>query len=111
MSQVIPEEYLPDYMRSRRPFREAITNTIAEPPAAPPDMRDVIRQALGTDIAEATAIAILEMIKAGGPASVLASHAVPKGMIMLTCHPEVYAHVRRLADSAAAARASEEQGS
>ena len=108
MSRPVPEEYLPDYMRPRRPFRDAITSTIEEPAPAPADLRDVIRQGLGADIAEATAQAILEMIKAGGPASVIANDSVPKGTIVITCHPDVYAHVRRQAPLAQS-RFSEER--
>ncbi len=108
MSRPIPEEYLPEYLRPRRPFRDAITATVTDPPLATGDLRDVIRHALGTDIAEATAQAILEMIRAGGPASVIANDFVPKGTIVITCHPDVYAHVRRQAPLAAA-RSGEER--
>jgi len=101
MSRVIPEEYLPDYMRRRSPSSEAITPTVAPEPARTSDLRDVVRQALGTDISEATAKAILDMIKAGGPASVIANDFVPQGTIVITCHSDVYAHVRRMTEGTA----------
>jgi hypothetical protein len=100
VSRTIPQEYLPDYMRSRSPFRDAVTSTVAPEPAKAPDLRDVVRQALGADIAEATANAVLEMIAAGGAASIMPNDFVPKGTIVITCHPDVYAHLRRLIDEA-----------
>jgi hypothetical protein len=93
---------MPDYLRRRRsPVVDAVTSTVQAEPAKAPDLRDVVRLALGADISEATARAILDMIKAGGPASIMATHAVPKGTILIQCHPDVYGHVRRLIEEGA----------
>ena len=86
------------YERPRNRISESVTSTVTElTPSPAPDLRDIIRQAEGADISEATAHAILAMIKAGGPASIMPHEFVPKATIVIRCHPDVYAHVRRLA--------------
>lgn len=84
------------------PRREAVAVTATLPHITPPPLAlsDIERLKMSRDdISEATAHAILAMIKAAGPASVMPHEFVPKATIVITCHPDVYAHVRRMTEA------------
>lgn len=80
--------------------KAAVTSTLAHIAPAPLALSDIERLKMSRDdMSEATAHAILAMIKAAGAASVMPHEFVPKATIVIQCHPDVYAHVRRLSAS------------
>jgi hypothetical protein len=78
--------------------KAAITTTVASSAPAPLDPAKLAE--LLDRTSEATAMAIMAMIKVAGPATVISNEYVPPTKIVITCHPDVYREITRLFEEA-----------